>query len=237
VFVSTPGTGEVAVLDEDSGEVLSRIPAGRYPDGLAYVPTTNQVWVSDESGGVETVLDAASGTRVATVTVGGEAGNVRYDPGSDRVLVDVQSHNRVAVLDPRSRALLRTVRLPGCHHDHGLILDTGRAFVACDGNATLLVLALNDFRVLARHRVGDDPDVLALDTSRGLLYVAAESGVLTVLDTTPPEARVTGRAKFGDNAHVVAVDPTTGRAYFPVPDAGDGHPGLLIATATPDGSP
>jgi len=35
--------------------VLAQAPAGEYPDGLAYVPTTNQVWISDESGDGETV--------------------------------------------------------------------------------------------------------------------------------------------------------------------------------------
>jgi hypothetical protein len=35
---------------------------------------------------------------------------------------------------------------------------------------------------------------------------------------------------------VVAVDPPTGRAYFPVPEAGDGHPGLLVTLPTTGGS-
>jgi hypothetical protein len=43
---------------------------------------------------------------------------------------------------------------------------------------------------------------------------------------------VAGRAHLADGAHVVAVDRTTGRAYFPVPDAGGGRPGLLITEPT-----
>jgi hypothetical protein len=39
---------------------------------------------------------------------------------------------------------------------------------------------------------------------------------------------VTGRAHLADDAHVVAVGSTSGRAFFPVPDAGNGHPGLLV---------
>jgi DNA-binding beta-propeller fold protein YncE len=164
-------------------------------------------------------------------------GNVRYDPADDRVLVDVQTRDEVVVIDPHSRTVTRRVPVPGCDHDHGLLVVDRRAFVACDGNATLVTLALPGLTELGRLHVGDDPDVLAADPDRGVLYVAAESGVLTTIDLGPPAGRVTGRAHLADDAHVVAVDPTTGRAYFPVPDAGRGHPGLLVITPLTNGSP
>lgn len=228
VFASAAGAGQVVTIDEDTGAVLARTSAGQFPDGLAYVPSTGQVWVSDESGGAVTVLDAANGHAVATVPLGGEAGNVRYDPSSDRVLVDVQTANQVAVIDPHTRTITARAPVPGCDHDHGLLVTGGRAWLACDGNNQLVVLALPGLTELGHLDVGDGPDVLAADPARGLLYVAAESGDVTTVDTRPAAGRVTGRAHLADNAHVVAVDPSTGRAYFPVPDTGAGHPGLLI---------
>lgn len=233
VFASVAGTGQVAMIDENSATVLTRAPAGQFPDGLTYVPSTGQVWVSDESGGGETVLDAHTGQRVATVPLSGEAGNVRYNRTTDQVLVDVQSRDEVAVLDPHTRAIIRRVRLAGCDHPHGLLLDGPRAFVACNGNNQLLTLALPQLTVLGHARVGDGPDVLALDRAHQVLYVAAESGVVTTLDLQPRASRVTGRAHLADNAHVVAVDESTGRAYFPLSDRGNGMPGLLITTLTP----
>lgn len=234
VFASAAGAGQVVTFDEDTGAVLARTAAGEFPDGLAYVASTGQVWVSDESGGVETVLDATSGASVGMVRLGGEAGNVRYDPTGDRVLVDVQSRNELLVIDPHSRTVTARVRVPGCDHDHGLILDATRAYVACDGNAALVVLALQNLSRLATLRVGADPDVLALDLTRRLLYVAAESGVVTLIDTTAtdraPGGRVLGRDRLADNAHVVAVDPTTGIAYFPLRSGLHGHPVLLLTT-------
>ncbi len=228
VFVSTPGTAEVAALDEDTGTVLARTPAGSYPDGLAYVPSTGQVWVSDQSGGVETVLDGASGARVATVELGGEAGNVRYDAAGDRVLVDVQTRDEVVAIDPRTRTVQARVRLPGCDHDHSLALDRDRAYVACDGNDTLFVLNLADLTVMGTLTVGHQPDVLAVDPVRQLLYVAAESGVLTIIDTARPGGRVLSRDRVGENAHVVALDPATGATYYPLSTGPDGVPELLV---------
>src|SRR4051812_24389742 len=230
VFASAAGSEQVATIDEDTATVLARAPAGRFPDGLAYVPSTGQVWVSDETGGAETVLDPATGRAVATVLLGGEAGNVRYDPGSDRILVNVQNRDEIAVIDPRTRAVTGRVPVPDCDHNYGLLVTGGRAFVACDGNNKLVALRLPALTEVGVLDVGEDPDVLAVDPDRRLLYVAAESGDLTTVDLAPATGRVTGRAHLADNAHVVAVDPSTGRAYFPVPDTGAGHPGLLVTS-------
>ena len=235
VFASAAGTGQAVMIDEDSAAVLARAPAGQFPDGLAYVPSTGQVWVSDENGGAETVLDARTGRAVATVPLGGEAGNVRYDRGSDRVLVAVQTRDEIAVIDPRTRTVTSRVPVPGCDHDHGLLLADDRAFVACDGNNVLVPFALPALTPLGRLDVGDGPDVLAADPLHRLLYVAAESGDVTTVDTGPAGGRVTGLAHLADHAHVVAVDATTGRAYFPVPDVGGGRPGLLITAPTVSG--
>jgi DNA-binding beta-propeller fold protein YncE len=124
--------------------------------------------------------------------------------------------------------------VPGCEHDHGLMLDPAstRAFVACDGNAQLVVLSLPHLRAAGRFPVGGDPDVLAIDPLHHVLYVAAESGVLTTLDIRATPRRVTGRALLGDNAHVVSVDPTTGQAFFPVLNK-HGQPTLLITVPNP----
>jgi DNA-binding beta-propeller fold protein YncE len=234
VFATATGTNELVALDETSGAEIFRTPTGNYPDGLAYVRSTGQLWVSNESGGSESVIDATTGHLVGTVELGGEAGNVRYDPVRDQVLVDVQARNQVAVIDPHTRTIKTRARVPGCDHDHGLILDPAgtRAFVACDGNAQLIVLSLPALQPEGRVAVGDGPDVLAIDPIHDILYVAAESGVLTTLDIHTAPATVTGRAALGDNAHVVAVDPNTGQAYFPVLN-NQGRPTLLVTDPNP----
>jgi len=230
VFATATGAGQVVMLNEDTGTVLTRTQAGEYPDGLAYVAATNQVWISDESGGVETVIDADTGGRVASVALGGEAGNVRYDPIGNRMLVAVQSRNELVAIDPVGRRIIGRFPVAGCEHSHGLAVDATRAFVACDANDVLVVLSLSDLRPLARLAVGAGPDVLAVDPPRQLLYVAAESGVLTTIDTRTPAGTITGRASLASGAHVVAVNPLAGEAYFPLPTVLHGRPGLLITT-------
>ena len=229
VYASATNDHEVLTIDSRTGAVLAHAPAGDYPDGLAFDPAQRHVFVSDESGGVETVLNA-SGRRIATVALKGDAGNVQYDAGTRMMLAAVQSRDVVAVIDPRSNRIVRTVSLPGCDHDHGLLVDAPRrlAFVACDGNATLLTLDLRTWKVTGSDEVGDDPDVLAFDRSLRRLYVAAESGVVAVFAEHGRRQVKLAQAFLASSAHSVAVDPTTHRVYFPLERGTNGGPQLLV---------
>jgi DNA-binding beta-propeller fold protein YncE len=229
VYASATNDHEALTIDASSGVVLARAPAGDYPDGLAFDPVERHVFVSDESGGVETVLNKA-GHRIATVPLGGEAGNVQYDAGSRMMLADVQTRDVVAVIDPRSNRVVRTISLPGCDQPHGLLVDASRrlAFVACTGNAVLLTVDLRTRTVTGSDEVGDDPDVLAFDSSLRHLYVAAESGVVAVFAERGRRLDKLGQSFLASSSHTVAVDPETHRVYFPLEHGTSGHPQLLV---------
>jgi DNA-binding beta-propeller fold protein YncE len=229
VYASATDAKQLFTIDSTTGRVLNRARAGEYPDGLVFDPVVRHVFVSDESGGIEAVFDA-TGHRIATVPLGGEAGNVQYDSGSGKVLADVQSRNQVAVIDPRSNRVVRRVALPGCNHPHGLNVDAPRrvAFVACDGNARLLTLDLETMKVSGGMQVGESPDVLAFDTSLRRLYVAAESGSVTVAAERGRRLAKLGQGRLAANAHTVAVDSGTHLVYFPLESGSTGRPELRI---------
>ena len=233
VYASATDARQLFTIDSRTGRVLKRAQAGEYPDGLVYDPAERHIFVSDESGGIEAVFDAA-GRRIGTVQLGGEAGNVQYDSGSARILADVQSKDDVAVIDPRSNRVVRRVALPDCDHPHGLNIDAPRrlAFVACDGNAQLLTFDLKTMKVTGRMPVGSNPDVLSFDKSSRRLYVAAESGVVTVAAEHGRKLVKLGEGVLAPNAHTVAVDPATHLVYFPLESGSRGGPELRIMKPT-----
>jgi DNA-binding beta-propeller fold protein YncE len=234
VYASATGDRSLVTIDEHSERIVTRAPAGRYPDGIAYDARNGHLFVSDEAGGIEAIVDAQSGRRIGSVQLGGEAGNVVYDAATDRVLVAVQTHNTVAVIDPNRAEIVRRVPLRGCLHDHGLLVDpaTRLAFVACDYNAKLLVLDLRTLKVTQIAAVGDGPDVLAFDPGLRRLYVAAEIGPVTVFAEKQRRLRKIGQVIVGPHAHTVAVDPHTHLVYFPLENIG-GKPILRIMRGRP----
>lgn len=221
VFASATGRNQLDVISERSLRVIAHAPAGVYPDGMAFAPDVNKLFISDEHGGTETVIDTATERRIATIPMGGHVGNSQYDPVTDRILADVQTRDQIVAIDPHTDRIVRRYSLPNsCRHDHGLLIDSPArlAFVACDGNAKLLVVDMRNMHVLSVHAVGRYPDVLAFDAGLRRLYVASESGVVTVFELAGRRLRLLGRNYLAFEAHTVAVDPLTHWVYFPLQD-------------------
>lgn len=228
VYASATGVNKIFAIGERNFRIIARIPSGHYPDGLAYDPTTRKLFVSDEIGQTDTVIDTTTERRIATIHLGGQAGNTQFDPESGRMYVDVQTLNRLTAIDPKTDKIVASYPLSGCRHDHGLAIDAARrlAFIACDGNAKLLTFDLEQTRVTGIHSVGRDPDVLALDLPLGRLYVASESGVVTVFREKNRGVVKIGESYLAREAHSVAVD-LHHMVYFPLQDL-NGRPVLRI---------
>jgi DNA-binding beta-propeller fold protein YncE len=229
VYASATGTNEVVAIDEKTLEITARMPGGTYPDGLAYSPETHKVYVSDEHGGTDTVIDVLSNTRVATVQIGGVIGNTQYDATSHHMFINAQSSRELVEVDPATDKIVRRIKVPGADGNHGLLIDSAshRAFIACEGNDRLIAIDLRSGAALAQFPVAKDPDVLAFDAQRQILYVAGESGEVSEFSVAGNAISKSGESFLARNAHVVAVQPGTHEVYFPLMNV-DGKPVLRV---------
>lgn len=222
VYASATGTNEVVAIDESTLKITARMPGGVYPDGMAYAPDMHKLYVSDEHGDSDTVIDVRTDTRIATIPLGGDVGNTQYDPVTKHVFVNVQTRKQLVEIDPLSDRILARIDLPDAESNHGLLIDPRHhlAFIACEENHRLLVLDLETRKVTESFDVGDDPDVLAYDPALGYLYVAAESGVVSIFRMRGKQVEKLADTNLGPNAHVVAADPETHDSYYPLKDVG-----------------
>ncbi len=230
------GTGAVAVLDATTLKEVARVPAGVFPDGIAFDPDDRRIFISDELGGGLTVLGADDDRPIARIDTKGEVGNVQYDAVTKRIYVPVQSRNELLAVDPKSLQIVARHPLAGARHPHGLRIAHGAAigYVACDENDRLLVVDLASGKVMDSLPLGHDPDVLA-DDGGSRLYVASESGVLSAFDTVDPaHPKKLGDALVGENAHSVAVDPATHDLFLPLRDL-SGRAAMRILVPAPAG--
>ncbi len=226
----------VYVIDEHTMRVIAKVPTSSGPDGLAYDSTSHQLYVSDETGHSDTVIDVLKEKQVRIIPLGGEAGNTQYDSLTNRIYVNVQTLNQLVAIDPKGDRVVGRYPLPAadCDHNHGLSLDTaqGLAFIACDVSNTLLLVDLHTMQVLSTQSVGKGPDVLALDYGRHYLYVASESGVVSVFDEHGRALRKVTEGFVATGAHSIAVNPETHALYFPLEDINN-QPVLRIALFQP----
>jgi len=234
LLAAASSAGEVALIDTATLTITGRVTAGNTPDGIAYDPARAKAYVSNEHDHAETVIDLATGQAKAPIEIGGEAGNTVFDPASGKVYVNVQDRGQLLAIDPATDTVTDRIPVDGCDTNHGLYVDGAQqlAFVACQDNAKLLVLDLPARTVTARLDTGNTPDVLAYDQGLHRLYVACESGVVSIFDEKHRTLVPVASAKLAENAHTVAVDQATHRVYFPLQDI-DGHPVLRIMEPAP----
>jgi len=228
VYVSAAGRREAVAIDDRSLAIVARIGGIRFPDGIAYAPAEHKVFISDESGDADVVIDARTNKKLSTIALGGEAGNTHYDSVSHCILVAVQTRNQLVAIDPATERIVARYDLAGSDHPHGFAIDEpGRlAFITGEGNALLQVWDLRTMRVVSTHRVGDDPDVLAWDPAWRRLYVASESGVVSIFQMNGSDLRAFGELRAA-HAHSVSVDPRTHRVYLPLENV-RGRPVLRV---------
>ena len=217
VYASVTRNHEIAVLNTERLLVTKRIKDGKFPDGLAYSPETHKVFISDEAGGVETVIDTQRNERVNTIEMGGEVGNTQYDPASHLIYACMQTRNQLVEINPQTDKIQARYDLPGGDHPHGLYIDDqhGKAYIACEGDNKLLVFDTKNHSVENVFPVADGPDVLAFDRRLQLLYVACESGSVSVFRHSNGNLEKIGDVTVGPNSHSVSVDSETHHAYFP----------------------
>jgi hypothetical protein len=228
IFASITGDHQVAVVDQASLKTVAKVGQIKYPDGLAYAPTVQQLFVSDEHGNAEAVIDTTTNTMVTSIALGGGAGNSVYDSAADRVYVAVQDKNELVTIDPLRLKITARTPLAWLDDPHGIALDVENrlAFVAGASNNKLVVVDLKTMQIGPPFSVGRDPDVLAFDPGTKRLYVAAESGQVRIFREANRTLEEVGELRL-PHAHTVAVDPRSHLVYLPLENL-DGKPVLRI---------
>jgi DNA-binding beta-propeller fold protein YncE len=236
IFV-TISPDQLALVDNSTYEIIKKVPTGSAPDGVAWDPDHQKVGVSDQrDGALSIIANGGNGDRTQ-VPVGVETGNVIYDAQRQWfwiTAVQDGSPDRLVAVDPMTAQVKKSIDLPGCQGAHGLRLhpDGQSAFIACESNDVLARAQLEGDPAVATASTGAGPDVMAIDPALGWLYVAAESGDLTVFDIRQPGVVLVGHDHPGGNAHSVAVDLPTHRVFFPLESGPNGTPVMRIMKPT-----
>jgi DNA-binding beta-propeller fold protein YncE len=236
IFV-TSSPNQLVIIDNTTFKVLNRVTTGRSPDGDGWDPMHKIVATSDQrDGALSLINNSGDGTR-QQVKLGSETANVVFDASRGWFWITaVQSSppDQLIAVDPAAAKIMTTIDLPGCKGAHGLRLhpDGKSAFIACEDNDTLARVDLDGSHAVTTSATGSGPDVLSIDASLGWLYVAAESGDLTVFDINKPGVVLVGHDQPGNNSHSVAADPATHRVFFPLKSGPNGGPVMRIMHPT-----
>jgi hypothetical protein len=87
LFVAALGNNSLEVIDLKENKQVHTIPGLAEPQGIAYIPSTNRLFVANGKDGSVRAFDADSWKMLKSISYGDDADNLRYDPGSGHAWV------------------------------------------------------------------------------------------------------------------------------------------------------
>jgi len=87
LFVCALGNNSVEVLDSRKGERVHSITALGAPQGIAYVPESNRLFVANDKGGLCNIYEAKSWQLIGNVDFQDDADNLRRDSARKQIYV------------------------------------------------------------------------------------------------------------------------------------------------------
>lgn len=120
VYMAALGNNTLEVIDLSRGKVVHTIKGLDEPQGVAYLPQANAVFVANGGNGVCAFYDANTYRQKAELDLGEDADNVSYLQGDQTVYVGY-GNGGIALVNAASMKAIGIIRLPG--HPEGFQVD------------------------------------------------------------------------------------------------------------------
>src|SRR5947209_5178136 len=206
LFIAELGNNSLGVVDLAAGKVLRTITSLSEPQGVAYVPFADSVYVANAGDGSVHVLRGDDLAPLGRIELGEDADNVRVDAQRNRVLVGY-GNGALAVIDPATRTKVSDIRLKG--HPEGFQIDeTGtKVFVNVPDARDIEVadLASDTNRSLPTQGAGSNFP-MAIDREAHRVLVVFRSPP-TLMAVSSQDGRVVAKVETCSDADDVFVDP------------------------------
>ncbi|MGB9647421.1 MAG: hypothetical protein WCB44_20185 [Stellaceae bacterium] len=212
LFVAELGNNSLGVVDLAAGKVLRTIAGLSEPQGVAYVPNADSVFVANAGDGSVHVLRGDDLAPIGWIELGEDADNVRVDSQRNRVLVGY-GKGAIAVIDPATRTKAGDIRLKG-HPESFQIDETGtKVFVNVPDARDIEIaeLASEANRSLPMHGAGSNFPMAIDGDARRVLVVFRSPPTLMALSSQ--DGRIVAKIETCSDADDVFVDPRRRRVY------------------------
>ena len=217
LFAAALENNTLEVVDLKTGKRIDQIEGLQEPQGVAYVPASHKLIVTNGGGATAEIYDARSLEWLLEVNLGPDPDNVRYDPATDRAYVGYGEGSGAAlgVLDLKTGTKIAGIKLSGHPESFQLEKNGNRIFVNVPDSGRVEVVDWREGSVVATWPIQDASEnfPMALDEADHRLFVGTRSPPkLLVLDTDTGKTLASLDAP-GD-ADDIFYDATAQRIYI-----------------------
>jgi DNA-binding beta-propeller fold protein YncE len=212
LFVAELGNDAVGVVDLASHKLINTIGGLSEPQGVAYEPSTDTLFVANARDGSVRLFEGNGYKATGRIELGSDADNIRINATTKRVVIGYGSGG-LAIVDPATRSKVGNVPLRAHPEAFQIDPDTHRIFVNVPDAYAVVVASDATEKVLTSwpmDQSGNFPMAVDRDLGR-ILLVFRGSSALTALSMTDGKPIATTET-CGD-ADDLFVDAKRGRIY------------------------
>jgi len=185
LFVCALGNNTVEILDLRKGERIHSITGLGAPQGIAYIPELNRIFVANDKGGICKIYDGKSFQAVAQLDFKDDADNVRYDSPTKKIYVGFGSGG-IGVVNAVDGKQIGSIKLSAHPEAFELEKNGKRIFVNVPNSRHVAVIDRDKSEVVATWKTdlafANFP--MALDEANHRLFVGCRlPSKLVVLNT------------------------------------------------------
>jgi DNA-binding beta-propeller fold protein YncE len=226
LFIAELGNDSVSIVDIEQRRLVHRIGGLKEPQGVAYVPEADAIYVANGGNGYLDRFNGADFAPLGRVRLGDDADNIRLDASAHQLVVGF-GRGALAFVDAKSSQMVRQIPLSGHPESFQLEKAGSRIFVNVPDARQVAVVDRSTGQQVGAWNV---PNAranfpMALDDAGSRLTVAyRKPAELVVFDTRSGD--VTTRVSTCGDADDVFLDAARQRVYV---SCGDGFLDVLQA--------
>jgi len=185
LFICALGNNSVEVLDLRKGERIHSITGLGAPQGIAYIPELDRIFVANDKGGVCKIYGGKSFQQISELNFKDDADNVRYDDATKKIYVGFGSGG-IAIVNAADGKQIGSIKLSAHPEAFELEKNGKRIFVNVPNSRHVAMIDREKGVVVATWKTdlafGNFP--MALDEANHRLFVGCRlPSKLVVLNT------------------------------------------------------
>jgi DNA-binding beta-propeller fold protein YncE len=173
LFVAELGNNSVDIIDLRGGKRISSVTTAlNEPQGIAFVPELNRLFVANRADGSVNIFDGKTFTLLQTIKLNGDADNIRYDSNNGLVYVGY-GNGGLAVINASSAEKLGNIQLPGHPESFQLEKFGNKVFVNVPDDDSIIVADKKNLKVTSKWTLTSATEnfPMALDEGNHRLFV------------------------------------------------------------------
>jgi YVTN family beta-propeller protein len=212
LFVAELGNNSVGVIDLKQQKVLRTIGGLKEPQGVAYVPASDMLYVANAGDGSVHLFQGKNLSPTGRIELGDDADNIRVDTQGNKVYVGYGS-GALAVIDPIGRKKTTNISL-GAHPESFQLDSNGRIYVNVPNAGQIAIVDRAAGKQSTGWSVSDARDnfAMALDENEGRVIVVFRKPALIVAFGSK-DGQVIFKGETCGDADDMFVDPKRHRLY------------------------